>query len=785
MENGVKSVPLRLWYKASAPKINEFLPKWINRKDAPHGWEKWSLPLGNGYMGVNVFGRTDEERIQVTENSLCNPIAGGGLNNFAEVMIRFGHEDVENYERELCLDDACARVSYDCGGVTYKRELFTSYPDRVMVVKLTASKRGALSFTLAPFIPYLKQSEIGCSKSGTVQAAGDRITMRGEMEYYAIHFEGQFRVLNEGGELCAHDGMVDVKNADSAVIIMAIGTNYRLESRVFTENDPKKKLEGNAHPHELVTSLVDKAASMGYDELYCRHAEDYKALFDRVRFEIDAAGIDIPTDELLTRYREGERLPYLEMVYYQFGRYLLISSSRSGTLPANLQGVWNCYDEAPWGSGYWHNINVQMNYWPAFVANLAETFTAYADYAEAYMAQARKQADFVMKCLFPERMEEEGKNGWIIGTAAFPYQITNMLHRNKAVTDRAEYEVGHSGPGTGAFTSILFWEWYEFTKDQKALKRAFDILKEMSHFLSKTLIEVNGKLLVAQSASPEQIVGGKWSDNVVYYHTVGCAFDQQMIYENHRDLIRAAKLLDRMDDPVVQTALYQIDKLDPVQVGISGQIKEYREEKAYGEIGQWAHRHISHLVGLYPGTLISTDTPAWLEAARTTLNLRGDRSTGWAMAHRLNSWARIQDGNRAHKLYQTLLSKGTYPNLWDAHPPFQIDGNFGGTSGVSEMLLQSHIGVIDVLPALPDVWGDGSFKGLVARGNFVVDAEWKNTRAQLVRITARTSGEMRIRCRLMKQPALYDENGVQLVCCDENGVLSIHMNAGDTVLMHE
>jgi len=784
MSNRTQGVPLRLWYRQSAPKINEFLPKRTSEKNTPHGWEKWSLPLGCGWMGVNVFGRTDEERLQVTENSLCNHIHGGGLNNFAEVMIRFGHENVENYVRELSLDDACARVHYACGGITYEREVFTSYPDRVMAVRLSASEKGALSFVLAPFIPYIKESGEGYSKRGTVEAQGNRIILRGSMEFYAIEFEGQFLVLNEGGEVKAHGGEIEVTGADSAVILMAIGTNYRLESRVFTENDPKKKLAGNAHPHAMVSSLIEKACELGFCELKRRHIEDYRALFDRVRFQIDSDGWDIPTDELLKRYREGEKLPYLEMLYYQFGRYLLISSSRAGTLPANLQGIWNCYDEAPWGSGYWHNINVQMNYWPAFVANLAETFGAYADYAEAYMDQARKQADFFVEQLFPERMEEPGKNGWIIGTAAFPYMITNVLERKRGVTP-AQYTIGHSGPGTGAFTSILFWEWYEFTRDQEALERAFNILKEMSHFLSKTLIESDGKLLTAPSASPEQIVGGKWSDNVVYYHTVGCAFDQQMIYENHRDLIRAARLLGREDDPVVRTATEQIDRLDPVQIGISGQIKEYREEKAYGEIGQWAHRHISHLVGLYPGTLITTDTPAWLEAARTTLNLRGDRSTGWAMAHRLNSWARIQDGNRAYKLYRTLLSKGTYPNLWDAHPPFQIDGNFGGTSGVSEMLLQSHTGVIDVLPALPDDWASGSFEGLVARGNFVVDAVWEGKRAKEIRITARRDGEMKVRCRSMKNPALYRENGKAAAQTDENGTLRLSMRAGECAVMHE
>ncbi len=772
------SMPLRLWYRQSAPCVNEFMPKWINAKNAPDGWEKWSLPIGNGYMGANVFGRTDVERIQITENSLCNPGKGGGLNSFAEVMIRLDHENVENYERELCLDDAIARVKYDCGGVSYSREVFASYPDRVMVIRLTASKPGALSFTLNPFIPFIKQSEEGYSKSGEVKAEGNLITMTGRMDFYAIDFEGQLIVLNEGGKLNAHDGMIDVEGADSATIIAAVGTNYRMESRVFTEYDPKKKLAPYPHPHEMVSGLIEKAAAKGYAALKQRHVEDYQALFGRVKLNIGTEGHDIPTDKLLEMYQEGGKSPYLETLYYQFGRYLLISSSRPGTLPANLQGVWNCYDESPWGCGYWHNINVQMNYWPAFIANLAETFTAYANYTDAYMAQAEEMADDYIKAFFPEKLEEPGRNGWIIGTAAYPYTITNAM--GGTIENPT---IGHSGPGTGAFTSILFWEWYDFTRSEEALKRAFPILRSMSHFLSKTVEDYDGKLLAKYSASPEQLIEGRWRANGHYYHTVGCAFDQQMIYENHLDLLKAAQLLGEENDPVVQAARGQIDKLDPVQVGISGQIKEYREEQAYGEIGEWAHRHISHLVGLYPGSCINRNTPAWMEAARTTLNLRGDRSTGWAMAHRLNAWARAMDGNRAYKLYRTLLSKGTFPNLWDSHPPFQIDGNFGGTSGVSEMLLQSQAGFIDVLPALPDEWANGAYQGLVARGNFVVDAEWKKGSVEKVTVTARVNGEMRIRCDRMKNPALYAENGSKLNCAADAGEFRMEMTAGQRVIM--
>ncbi len=771
-----KTMPMRLWYLESAPCINEFMPKWINARESSDGWEKWSLPVGNGYMGANVFGRTEVERIQITENSLCNPGKGGGLNNFAEVLIRIGHKDVKNYLRELSLDDAMARVRYEADGVVYTREVFASYPDQVMVIRLTSSKAGMLNFTLNPKIPFIKESEEGYSKRGKVTAQSDLITLSGEMEYYAIQFEGLFAVLPEGGEMKAHDGMIDVIGATNATIIAAVGTNYRMESRVFTEGDPKKKLAPYPHPHENVTALIENARTLGYEELRRRHLEDYRALFGRVELSIGTEGYDIPTDELLKRYQDGEKLPYLEMLYYQYGRYLLISSSRPNTLPANLQGVWNCYDQSPWGAGYWHNINVQMNYWPAFVANLAESFTAYADYADAYMAQAQEMADDYVKAFFPEKLEEAGKNGWIIGTAAYPYTITNAM--GGTVENPT---IGHSGPGTGAFTSILFWEWYDYTRDQEALKRAFPILKSMSHFLAKTVTEVDGKLLAKYSASPEQLVEGKWRTNGHYYHTVGCAFDQQMIYENHYDLIRAAEILGLEDDPDVITAREQIGRLDPVQIGTSGQIKEYREENAYGEIGEWAHRHISHLVGLYPGSCINRNTPAWMEAARTTLNLRGDRSTGWAMAHRLNAWARALDGNRAYTLYRTLLSKGTFPNLWDAHPPFQIDGNFGGTSGVSEMLLQSQAGFIDVLPALPDAWQDGSYTGLVARGNFVVDAKWNKGQVEEVCVTARAGGEMRIRCDRMKNPVFYSDSGDRLTASNEKGELVYVMKADERV----
>ncbi len=774
-------IPMRLWYRQSAPEVNDFIPAYDSSNNPLDGWEKWSLPLGNGYMGVNVFGRTKTERLQITENSLCNPGEGGGLNNFCELMIDYGHEDTAHYERELDLDVGVARVSYACAGVDYRRDVFASYPDQVLVVHHEASQPGSISLTLRPAIPFIKEDEAGYSKRGKVFVEGDSVVMRGEMTYYAIQFEGRFRILHEGGQLTAVPDGLRLEGADKATIVAAIGTNYRLESRVFTEHDPLKKLAPYPHPHDNVCRLLDEACRQGYEALRARHEADYRALMGRVCFEIDDAGRELPTDELLRHYAAGERLGYLEMVYFQYGRHLLISSSRPGTLPANLQGVWNCYDRSPWGSGYWHNINVQMNYWPAFPANLAETFSAYADYAQAYLPEAQHAADEYIAHLMPENYTEPGSNGWIIGTAGRPYSISSDLNVNPQT---GEASIAHSGPGMGAFTSIMFWEYYAFTGDRAILENiTYPMIHGMARFLEKTLIEQDGNFLVKYSASPEQMIAGRYIPHGAYYHTVGCAFDQQLIWENYHDLIRAADILG-VSDEVVQTARAQIDHLDPVQVGASGQIKEYREENAYGEIGEWEHRHISHLCGLYPGSVINRQTPEWMQAARTTLDLRGDKSTGWAMAHRLNAWARVMDGNRAHKLYRTLLSKGTFPNLWDAHPPFQIDGNLGGVSGVCEMLLHSQAGFIDVLPALPDEWAVcGRFEGLVARGNVVVDAAWEQGTVHEIALTARKGGTVRLRCdRLPKGGAVtVDGQAVSSRC--EEGCFVIELAEGQRAVI--
>ena len=739
-----------LWYDQPAPNSGARIQ--ILHKGSPYDrdWEQYSLPIGNGYMGANIFGRTDTERIQLSEKTFCKKGQYGLANfsNFAEIYLDFGHCSPENYRRTLSLDDAVATVTYDYDGVRYSREYFANYPDNVIVVNITADKPGMVDFTLRPVLPYLRESdENGLGRTGKVHAENGLITMSGEAQHYDLAYEAQIRVIPHGGSMTASNdsrgdhGMLQVCGADSVSLLIMAGTSYRLSEDVFLLPDDRKTA-GNPHPHEVLTANMEKAAGKGYAILKEEHLSDYRNLFSRVDLTLTDSIPEIPTDRLLANYKKGEYDIYIDELVFQYGRYLLISSSRKGSLPANLQGAWTQYEISPWTGGYWHNINVQMNYWPAFVTDLPETFEAYADYNEAFRKKAALIAtDYIGKVNPGAASMNPEENGWIIGTGGSIFAISGPG--------------GHSGPGTGGFTTKLFWEWYDFTRDEEILREhTYPAITGMAKFYSKVVRpDGKGHLLADPSSSPEQQL-----PNGQYYITKGCTFDQSMIADNYRDVLKAARILkDR--SPFIDTLCRQLPLLDPVHIGTSGQIKEYREEQAYGDIGEYHHRHISHLVGLYPGSLINSNTPEWLEAAKVSLEKRGDKSTGWATAHRLNAWSRTKDGNRTYQVYRTFLQNAIADNLWCLHPPFQIDGNFGVTSGVAEMLLQSHEGYIEPLPALPDAWAEGSFSGLVARGNFSVSARWSNCLLETITILSRKGGECEVKYDGIASAFVTDSSG--------------------------
>ncbi|TCN59549.1 glycoside hydrolase family 95 protein [Flavobacterium circumlabens] len=770
----------KLWYNEPAPEIPKIYNDSLNKKSlveatpVDRAWEEWSLPLGNGYFGASVFGRTTTERIQITENSMAGKslYGGGGLTNFAELYIDFNHTTTSNYQRSLSLNNALSTIQYKQNGVTYNREYFASYPDKVLVIRLTADKKSKISFTLRPEIPYKKEFGKASNfngRNGKVIAKNDLITLSGNGEYYGIKFEGQFKVIPTGGSMKAvndqygNNGKIEVTNANEVTIIVTVGTNYQLKPTIFTENNPSKKLAGNPDPHENVTSIIEKASSKTYKQLLESHQKDYENLFSRVNISLNSKIPEIPTDELLQNYKNGQIDHYLEELYFQYGRYLLICSSRPHTLPPNLQGIWSQYDVTPWTGGYWHNINIQMNYWPVFNTNLSELFQPFVDYNEAYRKQAEELATSYIKKYNPAALSpNNGDNGWTIGTGANAYSISSPG--------------GHSGPGTGGLTAKLFWDEYDFTRDPIILENTvYPAITGMANFLSKVVKKEGEYLLTSPSYSPEQ----RDKKTGIHYSTIGCLFDQEMIFENHNDVIKASKILNN-ENEFVQELTEQLAKLDPIQIGASGQIKEYREENFYGEIGDPHHRHISHLVGLYPGTMINSNTPAWLDAAKKTLNLRGDLSTGWAMAHRLNLWARVKDGDRAYKIYQNLLQKGTLPNLWDTHPPFQIDGNFGGTAGVAEMLLQSHEGYIDILPALPTLWDKGFYEGLMARGNFEISVAWSNSSPYDIFVKSNKGGICTLRYPNLEKSIIEKvSNKVIIKSANKKNFVSFETNPGE------
>jgi possible alpha-L-fucosidase len=747
-----------------------------NQPTAPSydGWEKQALPVGNGEMGAKVFGLIGEERIQYNEKTLWSggpqpdsqDYNGGnykdrykvlaeirkaledgdrqkakrlaernlvGPNNaqygrylaFGDIFMVFnnqkkGLENVTDYHRGLDISEAITTTSYTQDGTSFKRETFSSFPDDVTVTHLSKKGDKNLDFTLwnsltEDLIANGQYSRDNSNyKKGTISVDSNGILLKGTVKDNGLKFASYLGIKTDG-QVTAQDGYLTVKGASYATLLLSAKTN-------FAQN-PKTNYRKDIDVEKTVKSIVEAAKAKDYETLKNDHIKDYQSLFNRVQLNLGGSKSNQTTKEALQTYNptKGQKL---EELFFQYGRYLLISSSRNRTdaLPANLQGVWNAVDNPPWNSDYHLNVNLQMNYWPAYMSNLAETAKPMINYIDDMRYYGRIAA----KEYAGIESKEGQENGWLVHTQATPFGWT---------TPGWNYYWGWS-PAANAWMMQNVYDHYKFTKDETYLKeKIYPMLKETAKFWNSFLHydKASDRWVSSPSYSPEHGT-----------ITIGNTFDQSLVWQLFHDYMEAANHL-KVDQDLVAEVKDKFDKLKPLHINQDGRIKEWYEEDSpqfTNEGIENHHRHVSHLVGLFPGTLFGKDQPEYLEAARATLNHRGDGGTGWSKANKINLWARLLDGNRAHRLLAEQLRSSTLENLWDTHAPFQIDGNFGATSGMAEMLLQSHTGYIAPLPALPDAWKDGQVSGLVARGNFEVSMKWKEKNLETLSFLSNVGGDL-------------------------------------------
>lgn len=724
---------------------------WFDRPASD--WEQYGLPIGNGAMGAVIMGEPVQEVIQFNEKTLWTggpdskggydfgipkqpqthalkkvqqqlnrtgamspeavaeqlgrPIIGyGDYQNFGELILDFDDKGpVKNYRRELNLAEGKVMVSYQQGGVNHRREYFASYPDGVIVVRVSADQPGQVSLAVGLQIPDNRSAEFSVSEK--------TLLVRGALKDNGLIYSAGVALQLEGGEQVAVDSPAisshyfqpyRVRNADAMTLLLTAGTDYAQQYPDYR----------GAEPLTSVTQRLKSAQAQSAKQLAANHQADYQSLYNSMTLDIGQQPSRAPTDILLAGYNgEGVAARTLEATYFQFGRYLLIASSRPGSLPANLQGVWNHSNNPPWNADYHVNINLQMNYWPAYVTNLAETTAPLYDFIDSLVEPGRHSAANIV-----------GAQGWTLFLNTNIWGFTGVI----------QWPTAFWQPEAAAWLMQHYYEHYRFTGDVTFLRqRAYPIMKEAVHFWLDALVTDprDNALVVSPSYSPEH---GDF--------TVGAAMSQQIVHELFQNTLTSARLLN--DKPMMKTLEKALLRLDRgLRIGRWGQLQEW---KADLDDPESQHRHISHLYALHPGNQIAINRePALMQAARRSLNARGDGGTGWAQAWKVNLWARLHDGNRAHKLLRDQLTVSTLPNLWDNHPPFQIDGNFGATAGIAEMLLQSHDGVVHLLPALPRAWPAGQVDGLRARGNVTLGIDWDKGEITEARLQSHKGGALRFR----------------------------------------